>query len=266
MRRQPDPPSFLALRERMRELLRDVEGWLSPSEAAVLCREAQRAGERQREPRVVEIGTWKGRSTIALATGLAGRGRVFAVDPHLVVPTIPHMSTDRVPELRANLDAAGVADRVELVRERSHDARARFENESIDLLFIDGNHKYEFVLQDIVDWTPTLRPGAVVGFNDFNLQGVRRALLERVAVPRSAFRDPRWRGLTLFFDYRPGESWRRADRVNLVRTKLFLRQEAGFGDPGATEQRGSRVVTRGFRRFVRRVARRLLPVASPPSR
>ena len=61
-------------------LLPDVEGWLTEAQAARLdgCARAVPPGGR-----IVEIGSFRGRSTIVLARAAAAGVEVVAVDPHL---------------------------------------------------------------------------------------------------------------------------------------------------------------------------------------
>lgn len=66
---------------KVQNAIEDVEGWLTDSEARYLyslacCGPGDGA--------IVEIGSWKGKSTIVLAMGTeaAGREKVYAVDNH----------------------------------------------------------------------------------------------------------------------------------------------------------------------------------------
>lgn len=46
----------------------------------------------------------------------------------------------------------------------------------VDFVFIDGNHKYDFVLDDIVDYWPKIRPGGFISGHDYNHEEVRKAV------------------------------------------------------------------------------------------
>jgi len=71
---------------------------------------------------------------------------------------------------------------IEFIRATSEEATQRFEDESIDAIYIDGNHKYEYVLQDINLWLPKVRTGGFIGGHDFagHTQGVIQAVTEYV--------------------------------------------------------------------------------------
>ena len=42
-----------------------------------------------------------------------------------------------------------------------------FENESIDWIYIDGNHSYEFVKEDLNNWWPKIKPGGFMCGDDY---------------------------------------------------------------------------------------------------
>jgi SAM-dependent methyltransferase len=175
---------------------------------------------------VVEIGSWKGRSTIALALGVrdGGIGKVFAVDPHsggwehLEV----RRETDTYGAFLDNIRVAGVESIVRPLRMTSQSARSHFVNDSVDMLFVDGSHKYEDVVRDIEDWHSALREGAVVAFNDPLSPGVYRALAGRVLRVGSKFRILRHVGNTLFFQFQRSGSWTWRDRVVLLKLRILL--------------------------------------------
>lgn len=68
--------------------------------------------------------------------------------------------------------------RYEMIRELSVNASALFEDESIDCIFIDGDHRYEAVLQDLNAWYPKLKPGCLIVGDDYWMPQVERAVQE----------------------------------------------------------------------------------------
>ena len=52
------------------------------------------------------------------------------------------------------------------------------EDDSLDFVYIDGNHEYNFVMLDIILWTRKVRSGGVVSGHDFGLGGVKPALMD----------------------------------------------------------------------------------------
>jgi len=53
-----------------------------------------------------------------------------------------------------------------LMRMLFNDARNHFDNESIELLHIDGLHTYDAVKEDFTTWYPKVKPGGVILFHD----------------------------------------------------------------------------------------------------
>jgi hypothetical protein len=56
---------------------------------------------------------------------------------------------------------------VEILKMDIAKAADRFVDGSLDFIYLDGNHTYEFVLRDLYTWFPKLRPGGLFACNDF---------------------------------------------------------------------------------------------------
>jgi predicted O-methyltransferase YrrM len=164
-------------------LLPDVEGWLTEAQALRLdrCARAVPGGGR-----VVEIGSFRGRSTIVLARAAPPDAEVVAIDPHLgsdrgpqEIAAQPELGEQDTQIFRANLERHGVLDRVTHVRMLSSDAPLP---ESIDLLYVDGAHRLGPARDDIVRWGARVRDGGTMLVHDsFSSIGVTLALLSSVA-------------------------------------------------------------------------------------
>jgi predicted O-methyltransferase YrrM len=101
--------------------------------------------------RVLEIGTLGGYSTIWLARGIPADGRVVTIEAE------PHIAD----VARANLDRAGVGERVEILRGRAADMLPTLAGgDPFDLVFIDADKESNTIY---LDWAARLgRPGTVV--------------------------------------------------------------------------------------------------------
>jgi hypothetical protein len=159
----------------------DVEGWMTPAQARRLwtCARVVPAGGQ-----IVEIGSFRGRSMIVLASAAEPSVEVVAIDPHAGNDRGPqelegyadHAALDH-DVFNANLEAAGVAHRVRHVRKFSGDALADVA-EPIDLLYIDGAHRFGPALDDIRRWSAKVRPGGDLLIHDsFSSIGVTGALV-----------------------------------------------------------------------------------------
>ncbi|MEW5772534.1 MAG: class I SAM-dependent methyltransferase [Thermodesulfobacteriota bacterium] len=138
--------------------------------------------------RVAELGTFQGRSAVAIACALPPGGVLFCVDhfvntvlaPGQAKPPLEEVVRTNLAALAANLDAFGVRDRVTVLRGRTRDAAQRFEPGSLDLVFVDAGHQYEEVSADLADWHPKVRPGGWLVCDDYTAEwpGVVRAIEE----------------------------------------------------------------------------------------
>jgi len=53
------------------------------------------------------------------------------------------------------------------IRKYSMDAVKDFEDNSLDFVFIDGNHSFEYVIDDIAAWSKKVRPGGIIAGHDY---------------------------------------------------------------------------------------------------
>jgi predicted O-methyltransferase YrrM len=134
-----------------------IEGLIHPREGLllyVLARRAAHLGD------IVEIGSYKGKSTWYLAQGLADAG-----SPHKVVSIDPHEDPAQREAYFANLERHGLLARVEPVVDYSHDVAQRFDRK-VGMLWIDGDHSYAGVREDFDDWFPRLEVGGWYAMHD----------------------------------------------------------------------------------------------------
>jgi predicted O-methyltransferase YrrM len=143
-----------------------VDGMLSEVECALLHDLARAA----RGGCIVEIGTYHGKGTIALALGARAGARVpvYSIDPFRPYsgPLGRHRfgPADKT-ELLRNLLRADVAEQVWLIHTPAEQAAAGW-REAVALLVVDGDHAYEGVRTDFARWAPFVVPGGVIAFDD----------------------------------------------------------------------------------------------------
>lgn len=109
--------------------------------------------------RIAEIGTYNGGTSLFLCGLCSSVRRFVGVDltPHndgLVAALAPRAVS--VTFLRGSSRDPAIRERV----------AAAFEHEPIDLLFIDGDHRYEGVRADLLEYGPLVRPGGLIAFHD----------------------------------------------------------------------------------------------------
>ncbi len=172
-----------SLAERLATESQGYAGHLTEREGAFL---AVLAAHGPGEGVVLEIGSFKGRSTIILARveqETKGRSNVVAVDP-LTSPSVTDPSLDGAASCRdvffGNLERAGVRESIEFHECTAHKLSLDWVR-SIRLLWIDGDHTYDGVTSDFVDFSPHLAPGGIIAFHDvMHCAGVTRVFAERV--------------------------------------------------------------------------------------
>jgi predicted O-methyltransferase YrrM len=167
----------------------DVDGWLTHGQAQALY---EAAAACPPGGRIVEIGSFRGRSTIVLASAAPNGTEVVAIDPHAGNDRGPQeiegyeaAAHDDHEVFTANLARAGVADRVRHVRAFSDDAHGEVAD-PIDVLYVDGAHRYAPARRDIAEWGARVRPdGTMLIHDSFSSIGVTLAILRELVLSRN---------------------------------------------------------------------------------
>ena len=148
---------------------RTIEGWFGERDARFYSYQVRRVS---RPARFVEIGSWKGRSSYLMADTIRRSGKpieFWCVDTW--EGSEEHLHTDSVTtgtlydEFLKN--TAPVSDYLRPIRATSFDAASRFDDGSLDFVFIDAAHDYENVLADIDAWRPKVKPEGVLAGHDY---------------------------------------------------------------------------------------------------
>lgn len=123
---------------------------------------------------IVEIGSFLGRSTTAMAMGCRGtRRKIFCID------TFKGNSSDFVngennvtwegdeylSTFKANLERNDLLAYAVPIQGLSHDVGRNWKT-PIDFLFIDGSHEYEDVISDFELFLPWVKPGGLIALHD----------------------------------------------------------------------------------------------------
>jgi MMP 1-O-methyltransferase len=167
--------------KKIKPLIADVPGWLTDEEGEALYELARACTGKGA---IVEIGSWKGKSTICLGRGSqAGSGvPVYAVDPH---------TDGRFGDFVSNVERAAIAELVRPVPSLSQTAADSFD-EPIELLFVDGAHTYELVLEDFEKWVPKVVDGGWVAFHDTTWTAGPRKVVGHAIYRSRRFKDARF--------------------------------------------------------------------------
>jgi hypothetical protein len=140
-----------------------------------------------------EIGVKEGRFSARLLAALPGLRTLYCVDAW---QCYPDYELDRVKpgdewpsqrmldKARRQFQAvvARFPGRVSVLEMLSIEAAGRVPDGALDFVFIDANHLYEYVCQDIRLWLPKLKPGGLMAGHDYCFPvaawGVQRAVDE----------------------------------------------------------------------------------------
>lgn len=174
---RPDLPTVV-------ESIDGIDGWLSRGQVAALY---DAAATCPPGGTIVEIGSFRGRSTVVLASAAPEGAMIVAIDPHAGNDRGPQEIDGFAVEADAdhqvfceNLRAAGVAARVRHVRRFSTEAHDEV-GAPIDVLYIDGAHRFAPAREDIDQWGARVtESGALLIHDSFSSVGVTLAILREL--------------------------------------------------------------------------------------
>jgi predicted O-methyltransferase YrrM len=147
----------------------DLSGLIPNDEGTAL---AELAAAVPNDLAIVEIGSFRGKSTSYLASGAKnGHGaQVFAVDPWDLPGNVYGKHGYSAPIVREQFEeqlrAVKLWSRVTPIQAFSVDAAADWSGPQIGLLFIDGDH--DRVAEDFAAWHPHLAARHVVALDDLD--------------------------------------------------------------------------------------------------
>jgi len=163
-----------------------IQGWMSELELTWLAEQAL-----QRE-KIIEVGSWCGRSTRALA--MHTPGMVYAIDAwtSMLGGEVNDNTMRQAEDAFASfLDNMGEfmwmpsnPGKVTIIRSNSITAAGMLAvahgTRSFDMVFLDGDHSYEQVKAEITYYRPLLKPGGMLCGHDLGHGGVNQAVRELV--------------------------------------------------------------------------------------
>lgn len=132
----------------------------------------------------VEIGTWKGKSAIYMAEEINKYNKnikFYTIDLFEVREGYDKISDNVIGssfynEVLGNINP--VKEYINIIKGNSSDIAKKFKDNSIDFLFIDGDHTYSGVKRDLENWFPKIKSGGVIGGHDYSeaSSGVKMAV------------------------------------------------------------------------------------------
>jgi predicted O-methyltransferase YrrM len=149
-----------------------IQGWMRDTALEYLATVASHSR------RVAEIGSWKGRSTVAMAENT--EGTVYAIDTWLGSDEVHQVELAQHPDGWLFEEFSKNVSHLKNVipcKMTSQDAAKHFleSGERFDFIFIDASHDYENVHADILAWRQLLTHDGVI-----TTQNGHRGLFERL--------------------------------------------------------------------------------------
>lgn len=147
-----------------------IDGFLAPVEAVELYKIASKLPKHSV---IVEIGSWKGKSTYCLTIGLK-KGKVIAIDPFdfsgdeasAKVYAQTKGNDLLINQFEATMMKLGVRDKIEIFKGLSGDFIGKIPQ--INFLFIDGDHSKDGCDFDFINYSPYLSKGGYIALHDFD--------------------------------------------------------------------------------------------------
>lgn len=132
-----------------------------------------------------EVGVASGRNAVRIVKRISGV-KLYLVDSYFYTKEHYKFSLEH-PALKHLKKAEGKFKRlhrkydfeVKFIGKESSDAVRDFEDESLDFVYIDANHDFDFVMRDIIEWGRKVRFGGIISGHDyymFHHRGVMTAV------------------------------------------------------------------------------------------
>lgn len=96
-----------------------------------------------------------------------------------------------------------------VLKKFSAEAILQFEDQSIDFVYIDGNHTFDYVITDIIKWSKKVKSGGIVSGHDYkkSTDTVLFHIIEATNVYTSAHKISPWFMFTDFYRRKTAPSW-----------------------------------------------------------
>lgn len=160
----------------MNHFYKDIQGWFDFENVY------RRAVEDNQDGALfIEIGSWKGKSTVFMAVEILNSKKKIRLDcidawsdkVDLAIKAYELDTEEAFERFKVNTSQF---DFINYHRLTSVEASKLYEPESADFIYIDGSHGYDNVKQDIKVWYPIVKSGGVLAGHDAKHIDVKRAL------------------------------------------------------------------------------------------
>ena len=116
-----------------------------------------------------EIGSWKGRSTMYMAEAIKKSGKkikFYAIDTFKGTENEKETLVDNLyEEYLKNIEP--LKEYITTIRGDSSLVHPQIKNNELDFLFIDGDHRYKGVRNDLINWYPKVKSKGIISGHDY---------------------------------------------------------------------------------------------------
>lgn len=124
----------------------------------------------------LEIGTFYGANIISVANtyGLHNDNKLYCIDPWEDYDEYPEYKNEQPTIYKSfidNIETFGLKDKVIINRGYSNLEIPKYQDEFFDIIYIDGNHEPEYVLEDAVLCFRKLKKNGIMIFDDYGWGG-----------------------------------------------------------------------------------------------
>jgi hypothetical protein len=173
--------------------LKKIKGWCSLKKAVKLIN----CIDEIKPDICVEIGVFGGSSFIpqALALKNLGKGKIFGIDPWDIKCALEEMSGKKDIEWWSgvniesiyrhfidNIDSLCLNDFCEIIKDKAENVYTKFEDESVGILHVDGNHSESLAYKDATLYLPKVKIGGYIFFDDINWKEYSSYLTTKKAI------------------------------------------------------------------------------------
>ena len=131
---------------------------------------------KDRPIKYLEIGTFFGANLLSVADsyGLHSDSKLYCIDPWIDYEDYPEYKDEQSTIYNGflkNIDASSVKDKIVVNRGYSNCEVPKLEDDFFDIIYIDGNHEPDYVLEDAVLCFRKLKKNGIMIFDDYGWGG-----------------------------------------------------------------------------------------------
>lgn len=164
----------------MEHIYQNIQGWFTfPNFYSEIIKQSKDGYH------IVEVGSWKGKSTAYIAVEIANCGKQIKFDcvdtwegDSSITSSFDEPLLSKPNALYEHFlqNINPVKQYVNPIKSTSIDASTLYSNNSLNCVFIDGAHDYDSVRLDIKSWLPKIKTGGLLSGHDYAHPPVQQAL------------------------------------------------------------------------------------------